>query len=98
MIGLALIGLAVTVEPAAPPAPAPADGPEVVVRARPRDELGYRIRPIAGADRFERKRRDGFPPAAIAAFSGIVSAEGESAALAGGQISKRAMVRFTKPF
>ena len=76
----------------------PASGPEVVIRARPRGEQPYRIRPIPGAERFERTRRDGLPPAAIAAFGGTLAAEAESAQLAGGQISKRAMIRFKKPF
>lgn len=75
----------------------PSTPDEVVVCART-GESPYRLRPIPDADRFERPRRDGMPPAAVAAFGGTLSAEGESAMLAGGQVSKRAMVRFTKPF
>jgi hypothetical protein len=70
---------------------------EVVIRARPREEQTYRIRPLAGAERFEAARA-GLPAVEVAAFGGTLSAEADSGALARGQTSKRAMIRFKRRF
>lgn len=84
----------INLRPFAPPACKPSDDPgDVVVCARRDANAAFRLGPLA-----PQTVGPLLPPAQARVGPGTVAVETESATMAGGAISKRAMVRFKLPF